>query len=504
MTDAPLTLTLDIGTSSTRVMLWDTEGREVPGVRAQIPYAMIMTADGGVEIAAETVLSHVSECLDAALDQAKDHADRIKAVGVSCFWHALLGLDKNGEPQTPIYNWADSRARQAANLLRNQLDVREVHQRTGCILHPSYYPAKIVWLRAAFPKIYEKIALWVSPGEYLFQRWFGIESRKVGVSIASGTGLLNQKSGTWDEETLREIGISAESLSPIANFRENALGLTDEFAKRWPALRDVPFFFPYGDGACGNIGSGCATPDRFAINVGTSGAIRAVWKEDEKQSEPPNAPPTLDTPFGLWRYRVDARRPLMGAAFSDGGNVFAFWNALLKLPAQDELETRIAALEPGAHGLTFLPFLGGERSLGWHPDARAALLGMNLGTDAVAILHAALEAVALRFALAAQRMRPIFPDAKQVIASGGALPHAPAWAQIFADCLGQPLILAEEPEASSRGAALLAMESAEIIPDAAQIESRLGRIFEPNPVHTERYTELLARQEDYYEKFIEK
>ena len=497
MSDGSLTLTIDIGTSSTRVMLWDIAGREIPAVRAQIPYAFTMTADGGVEMPVETLALHVGECLDAALALAKDHAAQIKAVGISCFWHALLGLDKSGKPVTPIYNWADSRAGQAATQLHNRLDVRAVHSRTGCILHPSYYPAKIVWLRQSFPDVYKSVTTWISPGEYLFRQWFGDAASHVSLSMASGTGLLNQKSKQWDAETLQALDLPIETLAEIAAEQESASGLTKEFAQRWPALKDVPFFFPYGDGACGNIGSGCALPDKFAINVGTSGAIRAVWHEAAEDA------PQMDTPFGLWRYRVDANRPIMGAAFSDGGNVFAFWNQILKLPPTDELETRLAALGPGFHGLTFLPFLGGERSLGWHPDARAALLGMNLGTDAVAILHAALEAVAFRFALAAQRLKSIFPEAKQVIASGGALAKSAYWAQTFADCLGQPLILAEEPEASSRGAALLAMEAAGIIPDAAQVEARLGSAYEPNIVFTERYAELLAVQQDYYDRLIE-
>ena len=474
MPETPLTLTIDIGTSSTRVMLWDTQGAECEGVRAQTPYVMHTAADGTVEMSAEELLAHVSECMDTALAQAGDRTKDICAVGISCFWHALLGCDKSGNALTPVYNWADTRAAQAALLLRNALDVKAVHARTGCVIHPSYYPAKIAWLRHTQSALFEQIALWASPGEYLFRQWFGEAARNVSVSIASGTGLMNQASSAWDTETLNDLQMTEEKLAPIADLKQSVQGLQGEFATRWPALRDVPFFLPVGDGACGNVGSGCATPDRFAINVGTSGAIRVLWNED-------NAPLNARiAPFGLWKYRVDKQRPLMGAAFSDGGNVFAWLSKILQLPPMDALETLLAGLEPGAHGLLFLPFLGGERSLGWNPDAHAALLGMNLGTDAPAIVHAALEAVALRFALAAQSLRAVFPQAKQVIASGGALGKSPAWSQIFADALGQPLTLAEEPEASSRGAALLAMEAAGLIPSIAAPEARLGRTFAPD------------------------
>src|SRR5207237_1066979 len=111
-------------------------------------------------------------------------------------------------------------------------------------------------------------------------------------------------------------------------------------------------------------------------------AIRVLWEENPAQQ--------LTPPSGLWRYRVDARRPLMGAAFSDGGSVYAWMTRTLQLPPAEELEGLLARLEPGSHDLTFLPFLAGERSLGWNPDARAALTGMNLDTRPLDILAAAM------------------------------------------------------------------------------------------------------------------
>jgi gluconokinase len=496
MSDSPLTLTLDIGTSSTRALLWDTEGAEVEGVRAQTPYQMHTTPDGGVEMPAEEMLAHVGECLDQALALAGDRAKAIRAVGISTFWHSLLGLDAGGEPITPIYSWADTRAADAARALRERLDEAAVHARTGCVIHPSYYPAKLVWLQEAQPELICRVARWVSPSEFLFARFFGPDACRVSVSMASGTGLMNQEQCRWDGETLAALGLPEEKLSPIVDLRASAQGLQEEFAARWPALRDVPFFPAVGDGACSNVGSGCVSPERFAINLGTSGAIRAIWEEPTPNAQRP-------TPPGLWRYRVDARRPILGAAFSDGGSVYAWMKRTLQLPPDEELERRLAAMEPGAHGLSFLPFLSGERSLGWHPDARGALVGMNLDTHPVEMLRAAMEAVAMQFALAAERLRERFPQAREIIASGGALGPSPTWTQMFADALGQPVTLAAEPEASSRGAALLAMEAAGLIESVRAPEARLGPTFAPDASRHARYTEMQARQQRYYARLIE-
>ena len=498
MPDETLALSLDIGTSSTRVMLWGSDGREVEGVKAQIQYAMHTTPDGGVEMPAEELLQHVGDALDQGLAQAGDRIKAVRVVGVSTFWHSVLGIDAQGNALTPIYNWSDTRAGDAAQKLRQQMPPLAVHARTGCVLHPSYYPAKLVWLRETQPDLFGSVARWVSPSEYLCGQFFGPQSLRVSLSIASGTGLLNQSQCEWDGETLKAMGLPVERLSPIVDLDAPFSGLAGAFANRWPALQSVPFVPAVGDGACGNVGSGCVSSDRFAINLGTSGAIRALW--DERTLPGAAASP----PTGLWRYRVDKNRPLIGAAFSDGGIVYAWLSKTLQLPPPDELEKQIAAMSPGEHGLAFLPFLSGERSIGWNPHASASLIGMNLDTGPIEILRAGMEAVALRFGLAAQILRGLFPQAREIVASGGALGHSPAWSQMFADALGQPVTLAGEPEASSRGAALLALQSLGLLPKEELPEARLGQTYQPDPARHAQFQQLLARQQAYYELLVDR
>jgi gluconokinase len=539
MPDAALALSLDIGTSSTRALVWDPSGREIEGVHARVQYRMETTPDGGVEMAADDFVAHVAECLDGALQQARDRAAAIRLVGISSYWHSLLGLDAQNRPVTAVYSWADTRAGEAARRVRSLWDETAVHARTGCMIHPSYWPAKITWLRETRPDLFARTARWASPVEYLLGQLFGPREERVSISMASGTGLFDQARCAWDTVTLGALGIDAGSLAPIVDESQPARGLRDPFAKRWPALRDVPFYPAVGDGACGNIGSGCVNPSRMAINVGTSGAIRVVWDEKAGQQAPAGPttadqqpatdplssaahPPPLATshqsqatshqsqatslhspaavPPGLWRYRVDGRRPIVGAAFSDGGNVFAWMNGVLKLPPQEALERELAAREPGAAGLVFLPFLAGERSVGWNPDARAALTGLDLNTGPVDILATALEAVAVRFALAMDLLEGLFPSADEIVASGAALAHSPAWAQMFADALGTPVRLAAEPEASSRGAALLAMEAAGVIPGVETAEAQLGATYLPDPRRRERYKEMLSQQQELYRR----
>ncbi len=489
-----LALSIDVGTSSARVMLWDTDGHEVEPVRSQRTYRMDTTPDGGVEMDINSLASHVELCIDEALQQAGQLTQNIKLVGISTFWHSCLGIDDNGGPITPLISWADRRAGSVIHELKKSLDPKRLHERTGCPLHPSYYPARLAWLKQSSPSIYKKAARWVSPGEYFFARWFGEKCRNISVSMASATGLFNQKSRRWDAETISALGISEEKLAPIAEENDRVQGLTPSFSARWPALKEVPFFFPIGDGACSSIGSGGTDPDTIVINLGTSGAMRVVW--DERKNEEPG-----ETPEGLWRYRVDANRAIAGAAFSDGGIVYEWMLRTLQLPPADQLERELSSLAPGSGGESFLPYLAGERSPGWNPERKAEIAGLTLSSSPLSILQASMEGVALQFAWANHALKTLFPANHRISASGGGLGHSPVWAQMFADVLGCPIQMTEESEASSRGAALLAMESAGII--TVMPAPRAGSLLMPRNEHHYVYKELLSSQLQLYHSKME-
>jgi gluconokinase len=482
-------LSLDIGTSSCRVMLWNDRGQaDGKNPLSQIAYVMDTTQDGGVFMDAERLFAHVVQCLDEATKAAGERLNSVQAVGITTFWHSVLGVDASGIPTTPLLNWSDTRAADACNDLRQTLDGDAVHARTGCVLHPSYYPAKLAWLRANHSDVWERTARWISISEFVLMRLFGqtLDEVRASVSVASGTGLYHHATQTWDAELLDALGVPETKLSPLCDLHDTLTGLAAGFASRWKPLASVPFVPAVGDGACSNIGSGCMDASRFAINLGTSGAIRAVSQTV-----------TADIPFGLWQYRIDAARPLVGTAFSDGGHVMAWLNKTLRLPPQDELNALLEVMEPGAHRLTFLPFLAGERGLNWNPNTRAAILGLNLDSEPVEIARAAMEAVALQFAAAAGRLRELFPHVEEIVASGGAFAHYPFWAQIICDALGQPVMLSSEPEATSRGAARLADE----IVSAGKSDfddPAPAQILLPNPAHHARYQELGAAMQRTY------
>jgi gluconokinase len=484
---APLVLALDVGTSSVRAMVYDVAGRAVNGAMARGSVPPRATPDGGVEVDADALVACTAAVLDALARDAPEALGAVQAVGACTFWHSLLGVDDRGWALTPVLLWADARSFGAACALRERLDERAVHARTGCVLHWSYWPAKLRWLADTRPEIARRVRRWLSFGEYLYLRLFGNTHNSV--SMASGTGLLDQHTCAWDAEVLAAIPLDASTLAPLSE--APLAGLRPEFAARWPTLRALPWYPARGDGACSNVGCGCVRRDRFALMIGTSGALRVAWRA-----------PDVTIPWGAWCYRIDADRLVMGGALNDGGNLYAWLDDTLRLGPETEVQAEVAALLPDGHGLTVLPFWAGERSPGWASVARGAVVGLTLATRPVDILRAGMEAVALRLALIADLLDAAVPGPQEIVATGGALLRSPIWTQIVADAVGRRLTHSAVAEASSRGAGLLALEALGAIPSVELMPAELGAAFDPDPAHHARYQAALARQQQLYHLLV--
>jgi gluconokinase len=238
-----------------------------------------------------------------------------------------------------------------------------------------------------------------------------------------------------------------------------------------------------------NLGSGCVTPAQRALTVGTSGALRVMHA-----SAPPGLPP------GLWCYRLDRDRFVTGGALSNGGNLRAWLLDSLRLNVA-KFEEQMRRMVPAAHGLTFLPHLAGERSLGYAPHAFGAIAGLTSATTAEEIARAGLEAVAIEFAQVDRRLDQLLPGATRIVASGAGLLNSPAWMQMMADAIGHPVAVGKAREASSHGAALFIIESLGL-GDVAKLQAGVGRVFQPRSRASSAYDEAAARQEALYHALI--
>lgn len=482
----PLALAVDIGTSSARALVYDARGFALDGSECQIGYEITTNAEGEASVDADALIELVLTVIDGALGQTSV-AGGIAVVGVAGFWHSLVAVDADGAALTPVLLWADTRSREDVAQLRKELDRREIWRRTGCYLHSSYWPGKLRWLRRTRPEVLDRAHGLYAFTDLLLGRLLGHGATTI--SMASATGLLDQRRARWDGRLVETLGIDRELLPPIDNALAPRTGLAQEHRSRWPALADAAWVGGIGDGAAANIGSGGIGLDRIALTVGTSGAMRMAI---------PYAPRTsLKTPEVLWTYRLDRKRAIVGAAVSNGGNVPA-WIAELTGMDYDHGDWDAAeAMTADSHGLTMLPFLAGERAPIWDDDAVGTVTGIRLSTGAPELIRAGMEAVAYRFRLMYDGLRPVATPDHAIIANGGAILRSPAWLQMMADVLEHPVVaLDPQEESTARGAAVLALETAGLIKSVESLRQPIetGTVIEPIAENVERYREGRARQ----------
>jgi gluconokinase len=486
--EAPVILALDIGTSSARASLYDARGEEVGGSFARETYALQTTPDGGATLEAAELQERVERLVDTVLARGSRTAP-IAAVAIASFWHSLVGVDAAGRAATPVFTWADARSRVVLPQLAREFDPTAVHARTGCPLHWSYWPAKLHWLAETAPELVRGVRHWLSFADYWRLQLFGVAASSL--SMASATGLLRQASADWDPEVLAALPLLPAQLPPLVDPADPWTHLRPAYGRRWPALAGVPWLAPVGDGACSSLGCGALGPTRVALMAGTSGALRAVR---------PATPPAIP---GLWCYRLDRRWSVQGGALNNAGALFAWLRRTLRLGRPAALEAALAAQPPDGHGLTILPFLLGERSPEWPADARAVFAGLTADTTPAEIARAALEAAAYGFAAIYERLQPTLPAEHTLIATGGGLIASPTWVRIITDALGHPATLSIVREASSRGAALLALERLGVIDRLENWPAPEGPRLQPDPARHAIYRAARARQARLYAALIE-
>ena len=308
-----------------------------------------------------------------------------------------------------------------------------------------------------------------------------------------GFSLLTHQ-GIWDRELMTLMHVKPEQFPQLGDLHESIQGLTDEYASRWPTLQKVPWFPAVGDGAAACVGSGCATIENWSLTIGTSSAMRVVVH-----------PAQVVPPMGLWLYLIDSKRAVLGGALSEGGNLLAWLRKMGNVQSLKDADPLIAQLPPDGHGLTILPFIAGERSLGWHAEARMTISGISQDTGPEQLLRAGVEALAYQLYAVYKQLQDALPmqgKTPKLICSGGALLHSTVLQGILADATNASLYPSHDTEASARGAALLALEAMGKIADVAQIAPDVSHPISPDQQHGAIYRKAIARQGDLYHKLL--
>ncbi|MEH1098426.1 FGGY family carbohydrate kinase [Micromonospora sp. CPCC 205561] len=435
-------LALDLGTSSVRGLVLDTDALPLPGALARRRVDLVVQDDGTGTLDGPGYLARLTECLDELA--AGGHLRDVSLVATSAQWHSVLPLGVDGAPLGPVLTWLDTRPAAPAGVT-GPADPDDFHQRTGTWWHRCYWSVRLPWLREHAGS---RISRFVGLAEYVLGAL--LDRAPMSISQASGTGLLDLRTLDWDAEACELAGSRADELPELApnDWRGR---LRPTYARRWPQLADAPWAGPVGDGAASNVGSGCVEPNRVAVTVGTSAAVRLMQRVPAGRVLPP-------LPGTLWRYRVDHDHVVTGAAYSSGGNLFAWANRELRLPEGAELDAALARVPPGGGRPVNVRF-GGDRPPGLVPAGSGELRGLSFDTTAVELLAGLMRGLCDLVADDLAVLESTVDKPVEVVLGGGAMAASHWWRTTFAVALApRPVWYGRNPEVGASGAALVALD----------------------------------------------
>lgn len=431
-------LGLDVGTSSSKAVILDAGPGRQAAVAAR-PHRVSARQDDRVETDPDDWLRSARLAVRAALGLARQQSPgAVAAVGLSGQMHGLVLADRSGDPLRPAILWADRRAApeaarylQLAGQQRRALANPAVAGMTGPLL---------CWVAAHEPGAYARASWALQAKDWLRLRLTG--SAGAEHSDASGTLLYDFAQGTWSLPVAEELGLRGELLAPLARSGELAGRLTAQAAKILDLPQGVPVAYGAADTAAALEGGGTLQQGQLQLTIGTGAQILAV------RDEP--------LPDSAYRYHLfaQARQGFYAlAAVQAAGLAFEWaWRALgCGWPAAYHA---LEQTSPGAHGICFVPHLAGARSPLMDDTATGSFTGLRLSHRRQDLIRSVFEGIAFSIRHAAECL-PEFAGCGSLRLAGGGTRNQ-AWRQLLADTLGRPLVPVDDPDASARGAAVLA------------------------------------------------
>lgn len=458
-------LGVDIGTSGVKAIVVAESGDVV--ATATAPLTMDAPRPGWAEQDPESWWEATVSAVREAVSAAPAPVD---AVGLSGQMHSSVFLDGEGAVIRPALLWCDG---------RTTAECREITERAGgedrlrdWVRNPAlegFTLPKVLWLRNHEPAAYERVATVLLAKDFIRYRLTGELATEP--SDASGTLMFDPAAGAWSREILSAVDVPVSLLPPVGGSAEVLGRVTADVASATGLPEGVPVVGGGADNACGAAGVGVVRPGEAVASWGTSGTVLA-----------PVAEPHVDP--GLRAHTFAHVAPntwyIIGVVLSAGG-AFAWYRDRFGAgaPAGDDLDVALneeaAGAPRGAEGVTFLPYLQGERTPHRDASARGALLGLSLAHGREHVTRAVLEGVcfAMRDSLEILRELDLAPD-HLLLTGGGA--RSPFVRRLQAEIYGLPVTTVNREEGPAYGAALLAAVGAGAFPDlGAAVETTLER-----------------------------
>jgi xylulokinase len=465
---------LDVGTTSVKGLALDTDTGAVVAA-ADEGYPFETPRPGWAEQDPE-LWWRAAETVMAAL---RASAGAPGGIGLSGQMHGLVALDSDDRVLRPALLWNDQRtAAEAEEIVERLGGLGALVEATGNRSLTGFTAPKLLWMARHEPDVYERIASVLLPKDYVRLRLCG--EHATDVTDASGTSWFDVAERRWSDRVLSALEVEPAWL-PRAEESAVVTGTTAD---------GVPVAAGAGDQGAGALGVGVDRPGPVSVVLGTSGVVLAALSGYGADPEGRVQASCHAVP-GSWF--------AMGVILSAAGSLRWLRDAVGHLPF-GALDQEAAQWEPGAEGLLFLPYLTGERTPHFDPEARGAFAGLTVRHDRGALARAVLEGVAFGMRDALDLVSAVGGQPRTGRVSGGGA-KSDLWLRICASVLELPLERVAVDEGAAFGAALLggvaggAWSSAE---EAVSACVKVRETVEPDPRWVEPYREALERYRALY------
>lgn len=437
-----ITLGIDVGTQSSKVLAYDEDSKEIAAV-STAPHDIIQESDGTSEQKAEWWITAIDKCLS---DIPKEILAAVKCIGVSGQQHGFVPVNENGEV---IYNaklWNDTSTEAECDEITNAFGgVEKLIENAGNPILPGYTAPKVRWLKNHQPEAYRQLAHILLPHDFINFYLTGDYTMEHG--DASGTGFLNIRTREWSTDVLKAIDSDrdlAKCLPPLIKANQKSGTLRPEIAQKYGLPERTPVSAGGGDNMMAAVGTGCVSEGVFTASLGTSGTLFGFANQ-----------PVIDPNGGFAAFcaSTDGWLPLVCTMNCTVASELT--RSLFDMPVK-EFDRLAAEAPPGSDGLVTVPFYSGERTPNL-PSATGTILGMTpQNMTKPHLFRSALESAlfGLKYGLSAFQKQGITPT-KISLTGGGA--KSPIWRQMAADIFNCPITLPAVEEAAAFGAALQAL-----------------------------------------------
>ena len=482
-------LGIDVGTTAVKALVVDESGSVVG--EAESGLALSVPRPGWSEQDPSDWWTGVVEAVRTACGQAS--VRDVAGIGLSGQMHSSVLLDASDEVLRPAMLWNDVRTTAQCRWITEQVGSDGLRRLVGNPALEGFTAPKLVWVRDEEPKVFERVRSVLLPKDYV--RLLMTGEKVTEPSDAAGTLLFDVRNGCWSEEMVDSLGLDVGMLPRVMGSAEVTGGLTKDAAEALGLRVGTPVVGGGADNAAASVGSGNVEEGSMQTSIGTSGAVVAPIE-------------TVRVDPGMrihsFNHAVDNRWYLMGVVLSAGAALGWFRRVLAGTKGSglsyEELISEAEEVPAGADGLTFLPYLTGERTPHADSNARGVFVGLHSGHERGHLVRAVLEGVTFALRDSLELMRGLGVDATEAVAVGGGA-RSMIWRQMQADVLGVPVVTVGPSGGAPYGAAILAAVGSggfASVEDACRDWIRpLGRL-DPNTELTDKYGEAYERYTRLY------